>query len=252
MEPLTLKAITYNIHKGFSTGNLRFVLPQIRDSLESTKADIVFLQEIQGEHLGKQRKIEAWPEEPQLEFLATNMWPHHVYGKNAIYDAGHHGNAIISRFPLIFWENINVSHSPKASRSLLHGGLQISETETLHVICIHLGLLASEREGQLIRLCQRIQTHVPPEEPLLIAGDFNDWRGRAEYHMEYDLGLHEIFKVWQGSHARTFPSWFPTLTVDRMYYRGLKLKHCIRIDTPPWKKLSDHIPLFAEFVFNRC
>jgi len=36
---------------------------------------------------------------PQHEFLAHESWLHHAYGKNSVYDSGHHGNAILSRYP---------------------------------------------------------------------------------------------------------------------------------------------------------
>jgi hypothetical protein len=51
------------------------------------------------------RRHGTWPLEPQHEFLADQMWQDHAYGRNAIYDAGEHGNAILSRFPILRWEN---------------------------------------------------------------------------------------------------------------------------------------------------
>jgi endonuclease/exonuclease/phosphatase family metal-dependent hydrolase len=45
-----LKVATYNIHKGFSLFNRRVVLHDLREQLRALNADIVFLQEVQGEH----------------------------------------------------------------------------------------------------------------------------------------------------------------------------------------------------------
>lgn len=248
MNNLSLKVVTYNIHKGFSVGNTRFVLHQIKEALNTINADMVFLQEIHGEHVGHQEKIKNWPTESQFEFLADELWSHHAYGKNAIYKKGHHGNAILSKYPFIAWENIDVALHPRASRSLLHGIIEIPETkQQIHLICIHLGLFKLEREKQLTTLCQRIESHVPHHEPLIVAGDFNDWRGHAEKHLETDLGLQEIFKSMTGRHVSTFPNWRPTLAVDRIYFRGLKPVVCQRFNKEPWHKLSDHLPLYAEF-----
>ena len=251
MATETIKILTYNIHKGFSVANRKFVLHDIKDALRRINADIVFLQEIQGQHIIKQNKIGNWPTESQFEFLADQVWEHHAYGKNAIYKSGHHGNAILSKYPFIEWENINVSLMKSASRSLLHGTIELPELNNrLHLICVHLGLLDSERELQLTTLAQRINSHVPHDAPLIIAGDFNDWRGKAERHLNTDLNLYEVFKSTTGRHARSFPSWLPALPMDRIYSRGLSPIECHRLNKLPWRRLSDHTPLIATFSIS--
>ncbi len=229
-------------------GNLRFILHEIRESLRTLDADVVLLQEIHGERNISDNRFDDWHNNSQFEFLADDVWPHHAYGKNAIYKAGHHGNAILSKYPFIEWENIDVSIMKKASRSLLHGTFQLPSSEKkIHIICIHLGLLERERENQLITLSERINSHVPHDEPLIIAGDFNDWRGNAERHLHDDLDVKEVFKEAHGAHARTFPALFPVLSMDRIYYRGLEVVDCWNLRGKPWQRLSDHTPLLAKF-----
>jgi endonuclease/exonuclease/phosphatase family metal-dependent hydrolase len=243
-----LKILTYNIHKGFTVGKVRFILHEIKEALQTINPDLVFLQEIQGEHTKHRNIIEKWPDESQFEFLADELWPHYAYGKNAIYKKGHHGNAILSKYPIVAWENIDVSLYRRTSRSLLHTVIQIPEQQkTIHAICTHLGLFKVERESQLHTLCERIESHVPHREPLIVAGDFNDWRGQAENHLKADIGLQEVFKTMTGHHAKTFPAWQPTLEVDRIYYRGLHPELCKHYNKEPWHRLSDHLPLYAEF-----
>ena len=278
-----LRVLTYNIHKGFSTGNRRFVLHQIRDALIAADADLVFLQEMQGQHLRHEQKIVDWPVLSHIEFLAENTWPFHVYGKNAVYNVGHHGNAILSKHPFECWENINVSPFPWASRSLLHGVIRLPRmaTETVpdssrhfplpwrsevsqvvgnqcdrlpessqdvHIVCIHFGLTGKERRLQLGKLSARIDSHVPHDAPLIVAGDFNDWLGQADRLFHDHLGLREIFRDTQGRYARSFPSWLPFLSMDRIYYRGLTPVSCERLTQTPWHGLSDHAPLTASFT----
>ena len=253
-----LRVLTYNIHKGFNFGNRRFVLHQIRDALIATDADLVFLQEMQGEHLRHQRKIADWPVLSQIEFLSENTWPFHAYGKNAVYNDGHHGNAILSKHPFVSWENINVSPFPWASRSLLHAVIRVgaenhgsrltNNSQDLHIVCIHFGLTGRERRLQIGKLCSRIDSHVPHDAPLIIAGDFNDWLGQADRLFHDHLGLQEIFHETHGCHARSFPSWLPFLTMDRIYYRGLIPVSCERLTHAPWHALSDHSPLTASFT----
>ena len=251
MHPTTLRILTYNIHKGFSAGNTRFILHQVREQLLNVDVDVVFLQEIQGEHQKKQAQISNWPHKSQFEFLAESIWPHFAYGKNAIYNAGHHGNAILSKYPFVRWENINVSSMQNASRSFLHGVIQLGQgLHVAHVVCIHLDLIAYERERQLELLAKHIANNIPPNEPLIVAGDFNDWRSRAERHFAKDLGLTEIFRKTHGRHAKTFPSWLPVFPLDRIYFRGIEPIECACYKDPPWHRLSDHAPLYASFALS--
>ncbi|MFK8067777.1 MAG: endonuclease/exonuclease/phosphatase family protein [Gammaproteobacteria bacterium] len=242
------RVLTYNIHKGFSAGNFRFVLHQIREAIETEDVDLVFLQEIQGEHERKKNRINEWPSLPQFEFLADKMWPHYAYGKNAVYYSGHHGNAILSKYPIIHWENINVSSSKRASRSLLHAVINVPHSKKyFHVFCIHLALRASERRRQLRVLSHRIKTQVPAECPLIIAGDFNDWLGQADKSINKQLGLSEVFETLTGERAKTFPVWWPVLPVDRIYFRNLNAENCDCLNSKTWRKLSDHAALHAGF-----
>lgn len=231
-----------------NASNRHFILHAIRDSIRDVDADIVLLQEIHGEHDSQQKFIHNWPDNNQLEYLADDHWPYHAYGKNAIYRRGHHGNAILSKYPLTEWENVNVSMSPRASRSLLHAVIEIPDLQQrLHVICVHFGLFNFEREKQLARLVERIVAEIPSHEPLIIAGDFNDWRGRAATHLHMGLGVSEVFHKNAGKVARTFPAWLPMLCMDRIYSRGLEFANGEPLHGAPWRQLSDHIPLLAEF-----
>ncbi|MEM8564660.1 MAG: endonuclease/exonuclease/phosphatase family protein [Pseudomonadota bacterium] len=245
-----IHVLTYNIHKGYSSGNRRFVLDSMRKRIAESGADVVFLQEIHGtaiESDAKRRRF-SYPDQPHFEYLADKSWPHYAYGRNSIYRKGDHGNAILSMYPFLSWENIDVSIFRRSSRSILHGVIEIpGRSLRLHTLCVHLGLLEQERREQFQALTRRIDQHVPKDEPMIIAGDFNDWRRKAEDHLHQDLGLEELFVNMQGRHARTFPVWAPMLSVDRIYYRGLKPISCKRMFTGEWRDLSDHAALFGVF-----
>jgi len=226
------------------------VLESMRERINETGADVVFLQEIHGEanQNGRLLRRHSYPDQPHFEYLADQAWPHFAYGRNAIYRKGDHGNAILSMHPFVSWENIDVSIFPRSSRSILHGVVEMPNAGTrLHTLCVHLGLLEQERREQLLALTRRINEHVPRDEPMIIAGDFNDWRRKAENHLHEDLGLNELFVKLQGRHARSFPVWAPLLPVDRIYYRGLEPVSCQRLCNGPWRDLSDHAALFGVF-----
>ena len=249
MKEQGLRVLTYNIHKGFNASNRRFVLHQIRAALVTADADLLFLQEMQGEHQRHEKNVTDWPDQSHSEFIADGVWPFFAYGKNAIYNAGHHGNAILSKYPFQRWENINVSPFPWASRSLLHGIIRMPHSDRdIHIVCIHFGLIGNERRRQIATLCERIDSHVPHDAPLIVAGDFNDWLGQAGRLFLNQLDLHEIFRQTHGRYAQTFPAWMPFLQMDRIYYRGLTPVSCDRLTHAPWPKLSDHAPLVASFT----
>lgn len=248
MSSVTIDVLTYNVHKGFSIGNREFVLHQMREQLHASNTDIVFLQEIHGMHLRHQERVSGWPSVSQFEFIAERLWPHYRYGKNAIYNAGDHGNAILSKFPFIHWENLNISSLRRASRSILYGIISHpARQENLHVICIHLDFIAFERERQFRVLKDWFYRTIPEHEPVILAGDFNDWRGQVGRGITRELSLKEIFQELHGRHARTYPSMFPLLPLDRIFYRGLAPVDCMCYGNHPWHRLSDHLPLHAKF-----
>ena len=244
----TVSLITYNIHKGFGVGKLRFLLPEMRNALSGLNPDFVFLQEVQGLHRRRAKRIQAWPDLPQFEYIAEHDWPHYLYAKNAIYQSGHHGNAILSKYPFERFENLNLSTRHRASRSILHGQVKIGKTErVLHLLCVHLGLFKAERASQCKAIMEQIRLAVPENEPLLMAGDFNDWRVDLSKPLAEEMGIEEAFQSLEGQHARSFPAIKPTLRVDRIYFRGLKVKNVQCLHGKPWRTLSDHLPLCAQF-----
>ncbi len=241
-----MRVLSYNIHKGFTLFNSRFVLSHIRDNLRMVDADLVLLQEVQGENGLHARKVRGWPKESQFEFLADRLWPHHAYGKNAVYDHGHHGNALLSKHRITLWENIDLSNNRFERRGMLHAVIHAPLAPELHVICLHLDLFEGGRERQVRRLAHRIEQSVPHGAPLIVAGDFNDWKQRAGRILEQELDLTEIHKHLHGVHARSFPSVWPILRLDRMYCRGLEPVSCSILSDEPWCDLSDHAAYLAE------
>jgi endonuclease/exonuclease/phosphatase family metal-dependent hydrolase len=245
----TLRIATYNIHKGFSFFKRRMVIHELRDHLRALNADLVFLQEVQGGHARHARRFANWPAQPQCEFLADSIWSDFAYGRNAVYDAGHHGNAILSRFPIARWDNEDISEHRFESRGLLHCEIEMPGwSETLHCVCVHLGLMAHHRSRQLRALQVRIERLVPHDAPLIIAGDFNDWADRADHGLARPLALKEVFEQTYGRPARSFPAALPVLQLDRIYVRGFDVKQARVHHGHPWARISDHAALTSTLV----
>lgn len=242
----TFRVLTVNMHKGFSIFNRRFILPELRQAVRAVRADVVFLQEVQGDHSGHSARLPDWPQAPQYEFLADAMWPDFAYGRNAVYPHGHHGNAILSRYPIVRHQNLDVSIAGPERRGMLHCVLAVPDQGEVHAVCVHLGLLEDHRRRQLQMLCALVRDCMPAEAPLVVAGDFNDWRGTATRCLEQGAGLQEVFESTYGRPARTFPARLPLLPLDRIYVRNAGVHAPMVLPRQPWSHLSDHAPLAAE------
>lgn len=243
---MKIKILSYNIHKGFNLGNRRSVLREIRDSLRETGADLCFLQEVVGFRDSKNRRTEA-PTEAQFEYLADTVWHHHSYGRNAVYPSRHHGNAILSKYPITATRNIDLSTNRFERRGLLHCLIEIDGVDRrFHLFNTHLNLLSNSRERQLVAIMNEMRAHVDPGDFLVLAGDFNDWSGRLTDPLTTELGLVECFHGPYGRHANTFPSFFPIAPLDRIYCKNLRILNQTVLDASHWRRLSDHLPLYVE------
>ncbi len=245
---LPLRVLTMNTHKGFTALNRRYVLHELREAVREVSADIVFLQEVLGESLRHRHHPVHWPTS-QYEFLADSIWPEYAYGKNSVYRGGHHGNALLSKYPIVRFENRDVSVNGRERRGLLHCVVAIPGNDLhVHAICVHLGLNEAQRRWQIARLCQQIDDRIPDDAPLIVAGDFNDWRLHAHERLLRCAGLVEVFVHSKGSAERTFPARWPVLKLDRIYVRNVRIVGPVKLHSRPWSKLSDHAPLAAELV----
>jgi len=247
-----LHVATYNIHKGFSQFNRRLMIHELRDHLRMLGADIVFLQEVQGRHERHAARLEDWPTQPQYEFLAHRMWADFAYGRNTAYAHGHHGNAILSRYPIRWAENEDVTLNPREGRGLLHCEIDVHGAPVpLHCVCVHLALTERGRRHQVGALIERMHREVPARAPLVVAGDFNDWRNLAGKRLAAALGLREALADHWGRPARSFPSAFPLLRLDRIYVRGFEVERTQAHRGRPWRRISDHAPLSAHLAFQQ-
>lgn len=245
---MRFQVLSYNIHKGFNLSGTDFVLGKIRERIRSVGPDLVFLQEVLGHHTSTKSQISDWHNQRQFEFLADELWSHYAYGMNAIYTSGHHGNAILSKFPIEQHSNIDLTVNQLEKRGVLWSEVKDPESgKAIYAFCMHLNLFEADRLMQAELVCQEVLRTVPPDSPLIIAGDFNDWRRSISQIFRERLGVQEAFVALYGTEARTFPAPFPLMRLDRVYFRGLQPVRAEVLRGPEWRTLSDHLPLVVEF-----
>ena len=288
---MKLRVATYNIHKGVVRDffGLRRVsrIHELRSRLHELHADLVFLQEVQGQHEHHARRFEHWPIEPQDQFLAKSPTLKNTfeaaYGRNASYLHGHHGNALLSRFPIVGLENRDVSDHALEKRGILHCEIAVGE-QRVNCFVVHFGLLARSRDRQTQVLIEWIEREVPAQAPVIIAGDFNDWRNLLSERLRESLRVEEVFDAARPRRkvservvhfmrdrmretgaevavrmpriprmvrtARTYPALVPWLRMDRIYTRGFEVRDAEVLRGPRWAQLSDHSPLVADLILR--
>lgn len=300
---LSLKVATFNIHKGVMW-HMRSSLKQamqgerarpqlrihaLREAINSLEADLVFLQEVQHVHRKHEEDLTLWPGQPRHEFLAelgrdSQLSPEmkdrryfSAYETNAHTKHGEHGNALLSRYPLLSVAHQDMSDHRYEQRGLLHVCVALSDKTVLHTLCVHLGLLAVSRARQVAILRRYMQDNVPEGAPLVIAGDFNDWHGRIKAEqlaaglcdvtrsVPSSTPLHPLLRIvpakiahqltpWGRRQQRTgtFPAPLPLLPLDRMYVRGFTV-HSVEVPRAVrgtvWHRVSDHAPLVANLQY---
>ena len=248
-----LRIATCNIHKGFSQFNRNMAIHDLREQLRELAPDIVFLQEVQGLNLRHSQRHANWPDQPQHEFIAEDIWGdttgNSAYGRNVMRDHRHHGNAILSRFPITDSHNQDVTHLRFEPRGLLHSMIAMPDmAQPVHCVCVHLSLLGRSRRLQLGELADRIEAMAPPGSPLIIAGDFNDWRNQAHDELAERLGMIEVFSGQKRRPPRSFPAFLPIFTLDRIYVRGFRVVDVAVHSGRAWSRITDHAALSAQLV----
>jgi len=266
---MKIRVATYNIHKGVSTIRSQPRVHALKQAIGKFEADVVFLQEVQGRHDGNaaQFGLESlgqrhWPVASQHEFFAGESH-HSAYGMNAVYDHGHHGNALLSAFPIATSRNHDVSDHKYEQRGILHCVVQMGGVD-VHCYVVHLGLFESGRGRQTQALIDGVLASAPNNAPVIIAGDFNDWRNTLSARLRNDLGVIEVFDERASASAlgdlvrslarrksgpapaRTFPAALPWFRLDRIYVRGFQVETAQVMHGPLWAKLSDHAPIVAS------
>ncbi len=239
-----LRIATYNIHKGVQGlgPTKRLEIHNLGHAVEQLDADVVCLQEVRHHNRREQRRFAHWPEMPQADFLAPPGYES-VYRTNAVTRHGEHGNAVLSRWPVLGHRHEDMSDHRFEQRGLLHTEVQLAGV-CVHVIVVHLGLVPASRVRQVEQLGRYIDREVDPQSPLLVAGDFNDW-GRRLSLMMARMGLHE-----HGARTPTFPARLPLTQLDHVYARGLKPVGTWVPRGRIWHQMSDHLPLVADFTWQ--
>jgi endonuclease/exonuclease/phosphatase family metal-dependent hydrolase len=240
-----MRVVSWNIHKGVrGMGPLRSLqIHNIAYALQSMDADLICLQEVRAQNRREALRFAHWPQARQADYLAPDGY-HAIYHSNAITKHGEHGNALLSRWPVLEVRHEDMSDHRFEQRGLLHAQVQAPQG-VVHVLVLHLGLMGGSRVRQLAQTRDYLLRHVPQDEALVIAGDFNcvslakNWALDALSHC-----------TARHAPAPTFPSRLPLRQLDHIFARGLDAQHLHAPRGKAWLQMSDHLPLIAELQWR--
>ncbi len=239
---MQLRLLSWNIHKCVGGLDRRYDPDRIAAVIRDSGADVMMLQEVAQDG--------SWYRgERQINVLGDMLdLPHRSYFINVRFGQrrGSYGNAILSRFPIIEADNIDLTQPGKKARSVLHAQLRIpmpgDHERTLHAFNLHLGLGERERRRQLVQfLAGHPFARLRRRTPIVVAGDLNDVWGTLGPRLLGPAGFRPGPAVF-----KTFPAYAPIRALDGVYVRGsLDWQYLQVVRRSPAKTASDHLPLLA-------
>jgi endonuclease/exonuclease/phosphatase family metal-dependent hydrolase len=225
-----MKVISYNLHKG--RGRLqRDILTDAVHALRERKPDVLACQEVY------HSAVEALG---QCHFITEVLGHSHVFGPNAFYARGCHGNATFANLVVDGHLNIDATESMLERRGILRTWLR-GAGETFEVLNVHFSLTRGQRRRQWHRLLQALPAE--PDKRVIVCGDFNDWTGELDGLALRSTSLRNALWNLSPRQRRTFPNYRPLFPLDRVYLRGFDIHHVEVLQGSPWNRLSDHLPV---------
>ncbi len=239
-----MRVVSWNIHKGVrGMGPARSLqIHNIAYALRGMDADLICLQEVRAQNRKEAARFAHWPQAQQADFLAPAGY-HAIYRSNAITKHGEHGNALLSRWPVLDVRHEDMSDHRFEQRGLLHAQVEAPQGK-VHVLVLHLGLMGSSRVRQLAQTRDYLARHVPADEALVIAGDFNCVR------LARDWAQHTLAHPCTKLAPPTFPARLPLRQFDHIFARGLAPHAWHAPKGKAWLQMSDHLPLVAELQWR--
>lgn len=236
----TLRVASYNVHKCQGVDG-RVRPDRIARVLEEINADIVGLQEVVSHP-------ERRPEDHQACFLAEACKMDYRQVSTRKHLGGVYGNVILTRFPILLHENVDITRLGREERSVQRVDHKV-EGRHLHVFNLHLGTSFFERRHQARSLMENtiLRAHNLEGERIVI-GDLNEWtRGLVTRTLTQELRRVDLEVPM--FRKRTFPALFPLFHLDYIYYEHtLRVRDAFFHHSRLAMMASDHLPLVADFA----
>ena len=236
-DPDVVRILAYNVKHGLGMDG-QVDLERIASVIRSLEPDIVTLQEI--DSVTTRTGLED-----QAARLGELTGMRALFGGFMDYRGGRYGMAMLSRYPVVEWENHRLPDGAEP-RSALAARVELlrpgyGQAPQVVVVGVHLYANAEERLAQAARL---LELFADEEAPVILAGDFNSIPDSKVIRLLEDVG------GWQRpakeGQAFTFPSEIPDREIDFIMFRPGNRFVVREHRVVPETLASDHRPVLLE------
>lgn len=234
-----LTAMTYNVGNGLARPVPLVAL------LRASGADVVGLQEVSA---------------AQADAIRRDL--RDIFPYQAMYDAGFAGKALLSRYPLVLQERLDLHPARPDLRAVIDVGVTQLTVIVAHPVPPRLGrrglVFASDVAAQISALAALAVAG----SPALLIGDFNFTPRNPLYRHLTTMGLHDAFGVAGRGRGWTLPTRIGSSSRINHRVQRVPLLPVVRVDyiwyTAPlvvkaaWvgpDAGSDHLPVLARLAF---
>ncbi|MFO7820932.1 MAG: endonuclease/exonuclease/phosphatase family protein [Lentisphaeria bacterium] len=242
-----LRVVTYNIHSCIGMDGK--VMPErIAAVLRRLRPDVVALQEVDS---GRRRSFNH----DQLGRISKEMGMYHIYFPLLKGEDGEYGIAVLSRYPFetlrLKAYDIPAERQSREERGIVWLRVNMPEG-SFHFMNTHFGLLKWEKLEQASQLTGAdFLGSIPPEEPVVLCGDFNSLPGSEPYEV-ITKRLHDIQRIFQPH--KPLPTFFgrrPMFRIDHIFVSdGITVNRIKIPHSSLARTASDHLPLGADIEWK--
>lgn len=251
-KDVPLKIATYNI----ATANISS-LEKVAEAIKAIDPDIIALQEVD-KNTSRSSKVDQIEELKRL----TGM-PYGLFGKAEDYYDGEYGIGILSKYPIIYNDLLNLPSEGVGRRVLL--AAEISDPRiggNIVFMCTHL----DSQEDNTIRnkQIQAINSYsiastkgkIPSIETKLqiLAGDFNE-PGDAPLFKEVERYFTNLIPT--NIDARTWPAVKPAIDINHILSYNNYIWQVNQVTIPKnqelginWQEISNHLPIILDLSYT--
>ncbi|MCG2578753.1 endonuclease/exonuclease/phosphatase family protein [Dechloromonas sp. XY25] len=230
LGPDCLRIASYNIHRCAGTDG-RTDAARVAGIIDEIGCDTIGLQEVASDQDGRHDSV-------QLDYLAERTHMQAIPGHTIVNHTGHFGNALLTRRPVLAVRQHDLSVPQREPRGAIEADLDIDGL-VVRVFVTHLGLRPGERRYQVRKMLDLLHD-VPPERPVIVLGDINEWLpiGRPLRWLHGLLG--------QAPAERSFPARWPIFALDRVWVRPYWALLAFGTHRTAGARIaSDHLPVKA-------
>jgi endonuclease/exonuclease/phosphatase family metal-dependent hydrolase len=228
-----LRVMTYNIHQGIDA-DLKMDLEAIVAAIQAEQPDILVLNEV-----NRARATNGYTEVLSLISVKTGL--PFIFGNN--YADGQYGNALLTKLPILAWDNSHFQNNTTETRGVLRVELDTAGGP-LTFYATHLDHIASPKDVRFEQIDEilALWNHNPRS---ILLGDLNATSETPEIQQINTAGFVDMLKVTNQEDVFTFwdPVPVPGYQIDHIFVSpDLEFGEA----WVPQTRASDHLPIVVE------